>query len=167
MQFELQAEPPAWTLPARTPPRCYSEGSPIRGTFSATWGYLGLPQMAPGLALEAQVDGQPVSFPYLLSSAGGLEGQAAIRLIAADASSRGVLVQLMVEPSQFVGGQTVDFHGFETVGVVIRLLGRDTFRVIGFVGGGNIQLDRASMTRGEPVSGRFDGRFVQTSSVGL
>jgi hypothetical protein len=131
--------------------------------FAATWGDLDAAQLHPDLALEIEVDGRPASYPYLLAAAGEDDQRPVIRLIAADETRQGVLVQLVIEPSLFIGGTTVELHGFETVGMVVRLLGPERFELIGFVGDGQIVLDEASTTTGQPVSGRFAGRFVQTA----
>ena len=75
------------------------------------------------------------------------------------------VAQLVMEPSQFVPGATIPFHGMETFAAVVQAATlnpttKDDFIMLGFVGGGEVVLDQASTTPGEPVSGRYSGLFA-------
>ena len=60
-------------------------------------------------------------------------------------------------------------HGFETNGVVVRArpMIPGGFRLLGFIGDGSITLDAAGTTEGAPVTGSFDGMWLQTDLSGL
>lgn len=168
---ELQGSPPQWDQPPRTAPYCWSKGVAVSGTFATTWGSLDYPQKAPALKLDITVSGQQPLFHTLMAAAGtdkNVSGEVGgevplVRLMGFEADGTGIITQLIIEPSQFLDNTDAAFHGFETFGVVLRYKSSTDIEMIGFIGKGSVKLDKASMTYGQPVSGKYSGIFLQTT----
>ena len=163
LQAELDAVAPSWPLAQRKSYACMTKGVAVSGTFSTTWGSLAKPVGSLSSSFNLVFGGKTVTFAPVLAGAGsasdvGAEG-AAVMLVG---SANGVAyaTRLVIEPSQFVAGSKIAFHGFETFGAVIRLQTQTLYDLIGFIGDGEIVLDKASTKAGEVVSGSYTGRYV-------
>jgi hypothetical protein len=139
--------------------------SQLKAAFSTTWGSLMEPQLDRGLTIETSLDGEPQRLSDAKSAAGmnqSANGRMlpALRLTAPlpDGDELVINFQMPMYPAQ--APSEMPLHGLETVGVVQA--GKDkTFTTLGFVGGGKLIFDQASMQDGEPVTGHIEAEFTQ------
>jgi CotH kinase protein len=163
LQAELDATAPSWPLAQRKGYACMTKGVSVSGTFSTTWGSLAKPAGSLSSSFNLVFGGKSVSFAPVLAGAGTsteVNSEGAAILLVGSVNGVAYASRLVIEPSQFVAGSKVAFHGFETFGAVIRLQTQTMYDLLGFIGDGEIVLDKASTTAGEPVTGSYTGRYV-------
>ncbi len=140
---------------------------PISGTFSTAWDSTKSP--VPGQSVEVSLDGEPWQPTTLLGGA-GLDSReptaVQILMLSPQPSGRFLAVLLRMPLAHFTVGEHA-MHGFET-NVMILDVDPQTpgdARIIGMGGGGSVTLDTVSTTPGEPVSGHFQGEFLQIAPL--
>jgi len=164
---ELGLEPVEWIESGveETEIMCLADyPQPISGTFDTTWGSMMMPGF--GARIEADIEGWDSSLAYVAADTDPDQpGTASIFFFTPQGEDRFIILALSVPQDQFVPG-THDMHGFETVGYLVDSdpMTPDDLRFIGFVGGGTVTFEQASMTFGEPVSGSFEGELAMTQA---
>jgi hypothetical protein len=165
LKQELDQEPaPKWSYPERLPGSCVADkGTPVSGTFKATWGDINAAKTDASLALTVMIDGKPQKLTALMSAAGMFTDMAtgteypAVRLLGFRSDGSFALVQLGLGVGRKLAAGKIPFHGLETVGIVLHGTSMTAITTDGLIGEGTITFDKAGMTDGDEISGHFEG----------
>ncbi|TET36505.1 MAG: hypothetical protein E3J72_08460 [Planctomycetota bacterium] len=157
---EISGNGPDWPFPFSSQAPVYREPLPISGTFSATWGSPDNFVTNGNVSMTMTLGGVPQVFSAVYNSAGADNGKASIIFICFRATGNDLAIFLNIPPS-FVGPGDVEFHGFETVGMILEIDPIGDPRLLGFIGDGTITFDAAGTTPGDEVSGSFNALMPQ------
>jgi hypothetical protein len=169
LDAELDQPAPEWIDPPLGMSPCAGTQSDVRIEFSTAYGDLDDLMPEPGaFEVGLALDGAPFE-GFWLGRAGvdamATEPGVTLRTLSISATGSGVILQLMIPEAEFAPGSR-PLHGFESFGIVLALDAGQA-RLVGFVGGGALELDEASQEPGAPVSGRLDARLLQLDCAGM
>lgn len=142
------------------PPSCPTPDSPIQGSFSTYWGSdMGSAEIALSL------DGEEVSTVFFPSAGPDANsGEATLNFFGPLEDGRALVLTLLMPRAQMAPG-AYPFHGVETWGLLGGLDAQGAYTVLGFVGDGELRLERAGTGPSAPVIGSFEGISYQESCL--
>lgn len=163
---ELDAGPPAWTVPLRDPP-CFETIGSASGSLQTTWGTAAQDAFAAGTGtLAATVESTTLQVSDVGSNAGWDPDdptRARLLLVALLADGTAELVVFQIAPDRFVPGASLPIDWVDVVGVVYHFVpATNTFTLTGLIGDGTLDLAQAATSDGAPVRATFTGTIVRS-----
>ncbi len=149
-----------WTHPLRSS-ACPESIGALSAWFETTWND-GSPDWAPGpdaVSISMELDGLPQAFTLYAVGAGPSSDKQTIGLWARRDDGAVLRLSLGIEPEAFAPSSTLPVDFFTVSGFLFRKVDGESERMIGGLRG-TLELDEASTTRHEPVSGSVTGDLL-------
>jgi len=157
---EISGNGPDWPFPFSSYAPQYTPPIDISGTFSATWGTTN--DMVTNGNVSITLGGAPLPVTAIYNAAGPAEEPGVANVVYyCQRSPENDLYIVLKIPMPLVGPGDVQFHGFETVGIIMEIVPPMNPQLLGFIGDGTITFDAAGTNPGDPIQGSFNALMPQ------
>lgn len=170
LRVELDQVAPEWPLISKLADnllRCDpTRSTPVRGTFSTTWNSDESAAALLGNSLAMELRGAPVPPALLTFASADVMADASalptsfLRLTLIPFAGDMLIVQFIIGKEVLPAGD-VSTHGFETFGIVLEETEKGApLTIRGFISLATLHFEQASGTKGAPIAGSFEGKYV-------